>query len=419
MRIALVSEHASPLAVLGGADAGGQNVHVAALAAALAARGHELTVYTRRDSPDLPDEQALCPGVDVVHVPAGRPRPIPKDELLPLMAPMAQWLATRWADDPPDLVHSHFWMSALATEMAVVGERWRPPTVVTFHALGVVKHRHQGDQDTSPPQRIAVEHQLLRSVDGVIATCRDEVRELLALDADPERLHVVPCGVDLELFRPEGPRVEAWPSDAVKLLCLGRIVERKGVQTVIEALAKAPRAVLVVAGGPAEAGLDSDPDIHRLRAVAAACGVAERVRFVGSVDKEQAAALLRTADAVVAVPWYEPFGIVPLEAMACGTPVIASAVGGMLDTVVPGVTGVHLPPRRPDLVAQAVRDLSREPQRLADLGRAGRARVSAQFGWSCVAEETDRVYRQVLRAVRERQRRSGEPARSFGRVAGS
>jgi glycosyltransferase involved in cell wall biosynthesis len=407
MRIAMVSEHASPLAVLGGTDAGGQNVHVAALSTALAERGHEVTVYTRRDDPNLPPSQLLAPGVEVAHVPAGDARPIPKDDLLPLMAPMADWLARHWDQNGvPDLVHSHFWMSGLATQMALAGRVDRPATALTFHALGAVKRRHQGRQDTSPPQRLAVEHQLLRSVDAVIATCRDEVAELLALGADPERMHVVPCGVDLSTFRPDGPRVDArldtWPDGHVRLLCLGRIVERKGIETVVEALRELPSTTLVVAGGPDPAALADDVDAQRLRAAARQHGVENRVRLVGSVDKRTAATLLRSADVLVTVPWYEPFGIVPLEAMASGTPVVASAVGGMLDTVAPGVTGVHVPPRDPVAVAEAVRTLTGDPERLEATGRAGVERVAARFTWATVAEETERVYERMGRSARQR-----------------
>jgi glycosyltransferase involved in cell wall biosynthesis len=403
MRIAMVSEHASPLAVLGGTDAGGQNVHVAALSTALAGRGHEVTVYTRRDNPHLPLSQPFAPGVQVVNVPAGEPRPIPKDDLLPLMSPMADWLARHWErDGAPDLVHSHFWMSGLATQLALAGRVDRPATALTFHALGVVKRRHQGSSDTSPQQRLAIEHQLLRSVDAVVATCRDEVAELLELGADPERLHVVPCGVDLATFRPDGPplepSVDPWPAGPTRLLCLGRIVERKGIQTVVEALRDLPDATLVIAGGPDAPALVDDPDAQRLRATAARCGVDDRVRLVGSVDKPTAAALLRSADVLVTVPWYEPFGIVPLEAMASGTPVVASEVGGMLDTVAAGVTGELVPPRDPGAVAAAVRRLTDDPERLERAGQAGVRRVTARFTWATVAEETERVYERIARS---------------------
>lgn len=403
MRVALVSEHASPLAVLGGTDAGGQNVHVAALARALAARGHRVEVFTRRDDPGIDEVVPLADGVDVVHVPAGPPRVLPKDDLLPFMGRMGAWMARRWSEGPaPDVVHAHFWMSALATRTAVRRLPVRVPTAVTFHALGVVKRRHQGAQDTSPPERLRLERTVVRTVDAVVATCRDEVRELLALGADPRRLHVVPCGVDLDRFTPEGRRDGPWRPGTTRLLCLGRVVERKGVETAIEALVHLPDAELVVAGGPDPRHLADDPDARRLAACAARHGVADRVHLVGRTDTGGAAALLRAADVVVAVPWYEPFGIVPLEAMACGTPVVASAVGGMLDTVEPGATGAHVPPRDPRAVADAVRGLVADPGALARAGRAGAARVRATYGWPRVAAETEAVYERLSPSWRTR-----------------
>ena len=203
MRIAMVSEHASPLAVLGGADAGGQNVHVAALSAALARLGAEVVVHTRRDHPDLAPRVATAPGVTVEHVDAGPAEPIPKDDLLPHMDEFADRLRGLFRDDPPDVVHGHFWMSGRAALAAA-----RPlgiPVVQTFHALGVVKRRHQGARDTSPPTRLRGEATVAREADRIVATCSDEVFELVRMGADLRRVTVVPCGVDLELFRPDGP----------------------------------------------------------------------------------------------------------------------------------------------------------------------------------------------------------------------
>jgi glycosyltransferase involved in cell wall biosynthesis len=284
MRIAMVSEHASPLAVLGGEDAGGQNVHVAALSRALGARGHSVTVYTRRDDPDLATRQPFAPGVEVVHVAAGPARALAKDDLAEYMPAMGRRIAADWATrGAPDIVHAHFWMSGLATVLAVGRTAAPPRTAVTFHALGAVKRRHQGDSDTSPPERPAAERRLMRQLDAVVATCADEVTELLGQGADPRRLHVVPCGVDLTTFTPSGPRQVPWSPGTGRLLVLGRLVERKGVDTAIAALADIPGAELVIAGGPALSRLDDDPDVARLRAVAAAAGVAGRVRFVGRV----------------------------------------------------------------------------------------------------------------------------------------
>ena len=203
MRIAMVSEHASPLAVLGGVDAGGQNVHVASLAAALGRMGDEVVVHTRRDDPVPPRRVALVPGVEVDHVDAGPPTEVPKDELLPHMAAFADELREAWAAEPPDVVHAHFWMSGLAATDAAAD--LGIPVVHTFHALGVVKRRHQGPKDTSPPQRLRLERALARRVDRIVATCSDEVFELLRMGADRRRITVVPCGVDLERFTAGGP----------------------------------------------------------------------------------------------------------------------------------------------------------------------------------------------------------------------
>jgi glycosyltransferase involved in cell wall biosynthesis/phosphoheptose isomerase len=396
MRIDMVSEHASPLAVLGGEDAGGQNVHVAALSRALAARGHRVRVYTRRDDPSLPGRVAFHDGVEVVHLDAGPPLHVPKDELLPHVPAMAEHVAADWArHGPPDVLHTHFWMSGLVGRRAVDLHGAHVPVVATFHALGVVKRRHQGDEDTSPPQRLDLERGLLEDVDAVVATCRDEVDELLALGAAPQRLHVVPCGVDLDRFSPSGPAASPWRAGRHRLLSLGRLVRRKGVDTAVEALALLPDAELVVAGGPAPSDLDVDPDVQRLRRTAAAAGVLDRVRFVGRVAQEEAASLLRGADVLVTVPWYEPFGIVPLEAMACGTPVVASAVGGMLDTVVDGRSGAHVPPRDPAALAARLDQLLADPATLRRMGEAGVRRARDTYSWDRVAAETEAVYHRL------------------------
>jgi D-inositol-3-phosphate glycosyltransferase len=393
MRIAMVSEHANPLAVVGGVDAGGQNVHVAALAAGLAARGHEVVVHTRRDDGSVPRRVPLCPGVVVDHVPAGPPVAIAKDDLLPHMSAFGRELAAAWAAEPPDVVHAHFWMSGLASLRAA--RDLRLPVIQTFHALGTVKQRHQGLADTSPTDRLRLEAALVRSVDGIVATCTDEVRELQMMGARREAVDVVPCGVDLERFTDTGPSL---PRHGMRrLVSIGRLVERKGVDTVIEALAALEDTELLVAGGPDLAHLDDDPHVHRLREVAARHGVTDRVTFLGQVLREDVPPLLRSADAVVTVPWYEPFGIVPLEAMACGRPVVAAAVGGLTDTVAAGVTGELVPPRRPDLLAAELSRLLSDERRLLRYGRAAAARAHARYGWNRIALETERVYHRLMR----------------------
>jgi len=392
VKVAMVSEHASPLAVLGGADAGGQNVHVAALSAALARRGAEVVIHTRRDDLDLPPRVDAGPGVTVEHVDAGPAEPIPKDDLLPHMDEFADRLRRSLTADPPDVVHAHFWMSGRAALAAA-----RPlgiPVVQTFHALGIVKRRHQGARDTSPATRLREEAILAENVDRIVATCSDEVFELVRMGAELRRVAVVPCGVDLELFRADGPTTPR--SVGCRLLVVSRLVERKGIGDVVTALARLPGVELVVAGGPPAGELGRDPEARRLAAVAERVGVADRVRLLGRVGRADLPALYRSADLVVNVPWYEPFGIVPLEAMACGVPVVVSAVGGLVDSVVDGVTGVHVPPRRPALLADAVAGLLADPERRAALGATGARRAGRRYGWDRIAGSTQEVYAGLL-----------------------
>lgn len=413
MRIAMVSEHASPLAVLGGVDAGGQNVHVAALATALARLGDEVVVHTRRDDATLPRRAPLAPGVEVDHVDAGPPTEVPKDELLRHMGAFAEDLRELWLADPPDVVHAHFWMSAVAALDAVRG--LGIPVVHTFHALGIVKQRHQGDRDTSPPTRIAAETRIAHNVDRIVATCSDEVFELLRMGADRHRISVVPCGVDLERFGPGGPVEERDEprADGVhatgdtaryRLVAACRLVERKGLADAVTALKDIPDAELHVAGGPEASALAADPEARRLRALAERLGVADRLVLRGRVGREAMPALLRSADAVVCVPWYEPFGMVPLEAMACGVPVIAAAVGGHTDSVVHGVTGVHVPPRDPGALARAANALLADEPRRREYGANGAKRARLRFGFDRISRSTRDVYaplitRQARRSV--------------------
>ncbi|QAY71170.1 glycosyltransferase [Xylanimonas protaetiae] len=406
MRIALVSEHASPLAVVGGAEAGGQNVHVAALASALADGGHTVEVYTRRDDTALPERVPLRAGVDVVHVPAGPPVTVPRDELLPYMDALGDWLADRWRPDPPDVAHAHFWMSALATLRAARSLPGRPrlgrtPVVVTYHALGSVKRRHQREQDTSPRGRVAAEADIGRTADCVVATCGDEVRELEELGVPASQVHVVPCGVDAGLFRPGAmsPRVPPRAQEH-RLVSLGRLVERKGVDLAIRAVRDLPGTELLVAGGPPPEGLGADPDVARLRRLAGELGVADRVRFLGRVAREDVPGLLCSADVVVAAPWYEPFGIVPVEAAACGVPVVGAAVGGLLDTVLDGVTGRLVPPRDHAALTTAVSDLLARPDVGAAYGAAARRRALDRYTWARVGMATAAVYQRQADAAR-------------------
>lgn len=391
MRIAMVSEHASPLAALGDVDAGGQNVHVGELSAALARLGHDVTVYTRRTDPTSADRIEHDRGYTIVHVPAGPARSVLKDELYPHMGEFSQRLAETWQIDPPDLAHAHFWMSGLASVLA--GRIADVPVVQTYHALGTVKRRFQRSADTSPTERIGIERMISRHTAQVIATSTDELRELVRMGVRRNRISVIPCGVDVAEFRPDGP---AAPRSAPhRLLAVGRLVPRKGYDLAIKALPGLPDTELVIAGGPPDERLGADTEARRLVALAGRLGVAARVRLVGQVARADMPALFRSADAVVCTPWYEPFGIVPVEAMACGVPVVVTPVGGLTDTVVDGVTGLHVPPD-PNRLCRALHELLASPYRRGSLGAAGRDRARSRYTWHRVAAETAGVYERLL-----------------------
>jgi D-inositol-3-phosphate glycosyltransferase len=389
LRIDMVSEHASPLALLGSVDAGGQNVHVAALAKALAELGALVRVFTRRDGVELPRIVTMGPGVVVEHIDAGPPAPVPKDDLLPHMGTFARELTKRWRHDPPDVIHSHFWMSGLAALEAA-----RPlgvPVVHTFHALGSVKRREQA-HDTSPPERLEVEAMIAQRADRIVATAWSESDELIAMGARAHRIDVVPCGVDHLRFRPDGPSLAR---SGPRVVVVSRLVERKGIGNVIEALTEVPGAELVVAGGPPASELGRDPEAQRFQHLADELGVADRVRLLGAVDRDEVPQLIRSADVVACCPWYEPFGLVAVEAMACGVPVVATEVGGLAETVVDRLTGVLVPPRAPERIGAALRQLLGDDLLRRRMGAFAVDRAR-RYAWPHIATQTVDAYRPLL-----------------------
>lgn len=403
MRVALISEHASPAAILGAADAGGQNVHVAELSAALARLGHDVRVYTRREQAAAPDEAEYALGVTVVHVPVGPVRPLAKDELLPYMRQFGCWLADEWRSRRwrPDVVHAHFWMSGLAALVAtglVGADPARVPVVLTFHALGSEKLRHQRDADTSPRQRIGLERMLGNRVDRVIAQCRHEVTELIRLGVPRAAIRVVPSGVDTEMFAPAVPGATV-DAPRPRVLSVGRLVPRKGFDQLVGALPWVPDAELVIAGGPPAERLDDDPEAARLSRLAADLGVADRLRLLGSVPRPEMPGWYRSSAVVGCTPWYEPFGLTPLEAMACGVPVVAYAVGGLAESVVDQVTGVLVAPRNVRALGLTLRRLLSDEALRMSYASAGVDRARSRYAWSRTAAEADRVYAEVTGLV--------------------
>lgn len=406
-RIAMISEHASPLATLGGVDAGGQNVYVAQLARHLAASGDRVDVFTRRDDPDLPDVVEWLPGVRVVHVPAGPAEPLPKEQLLPHMGAFTSWLLRELTRRGRryDLVHANFFMSALVA--ADVKRALEIPFVVTFHALGRVRRQYQGPDDGFPDDRLAIEDRVVAEADRILAECPQDEEDLIRLyNADPARIEIVPCGFDPGEFEPKSRplarlELDLDPGERV-ILQLGRIVPRKGVETVIRAVGRLQRdhhlpvRLLVVGGPDRDPEFDAVPELARLRDVAREEGVEDRVTFVGRRDRDELATYYSAADVFVSTPWYEPFGITPLEAMACGTPVVGSNVGGIKFSVRDGETGYLVPPRDPDALAERIAHLYRHPKLLSVFARQAVRRVNDLFTWSRVAATVSEVYEAIL-----------------------
>ncbi|MET8953540.1 glycosyltransferase [Streptomyces sp. NPDC004393] len=412
LAVALVS---APPAPLGETGTGRWNAQIADLAGALAGRGHRVTLYTRRDGPDLPDRVALRDGVEVRRVPAGPPEPLSINELLPHLWELGRHLAGVWRVRPPDVVHSHGWLSGLASLR--VARELELPLLHSYHSLGTVTRRQPQPAGPRHPRRTAHEREVGRGCDHIIATCRDEVEELGRMGISRGRISVVPYGVDTAVFTPHGPA--AAPGTACRrLLHMGNLGPHGDTVVSIAALALLPTAELVVVGGPPADRLDGDPEVRRLRRAAADAGVADRVRFLGGVPGHEVPALLRGADVVVCAADHEPFGIAALEAMACGRPVVATAVGGHLDTVADPGTGRVVPPGDPDALARAVGELLADPEAREACGAAGRRRALRRYGWERVAAATEEAYCAVLEAQCAVPRWSTAAAARRGRAPG-
>jgi D-inositol-3-phosphate glycosyltransferase len=404
-RIAMISDHASPLATLGGVDAGGQNVYVAQVARRLAGLGDRVDVFTRRDDPDLPPVVDMAPGVRVIHVPAGPASAIDKEDLLPVMDEFTAWMTTRLRRSSYDLIHANFFYSGLVA--ADLKASLGLPFVVTFHALGRVRRQFQAGSDRFPDERFAIEDRIVAEADRILAECPQDEEDLIRLyNADHERIAMIPCGYDPDEFAPMSrplARMELGldPTEPV-LLQLGRMVPRKGVDNVIRAVAKLAtehgvRARLLVVGGATrDPDADAMPELARLAAIAEAEGVREQVTFVGRRDRAELKTYYNAADIFVSTPWYEPFGITPLEAMACGVPVVGSRVGGIKFSVRDGETGYLVPPDDPAALAERIAHLYHHPKLLAVLGQQAHRRVQDLFTWERVANGISAVYEEVF-----------------------
>ncbi len=361
-------------------------------------RGHRVTVYTRRYSPELRDRGRLAPGVTVEHVPAGPATWLPEGKLLPYLSDFSAGLQERWGRERPDVIHAHSWTGGLA---AIAGaDALGVPVTQTFHSLGGRNDEDESGDDArggpDPEVRIRLERAIGRRASAVIASCAGEESELIRIGVPRRNIAIVPGGVDVERFRRRGP---AFPrGERPRLVHVGRLTPAGGAGTAIRALEAVPGAELVIAGGPATGDLESDPDYRRLRALAEEVGVQDRVTFLGRVPHAAMPKLMRSADVVLTLPQAVPTGMVALEAMACGVPVIASAVGAHLDSVVDGVTGFLIPPSRPAALARRAREVLADPTLRTALGYAGADRARSRYSLERIGQELVRVYEDVRAA---------------------
>ena len=407
-RVAVLSVHSSPLAPPGVGDSGGMNVYIRALARELAARGVESDLYTRAVSPDDPPVVEVEPGVRLLHLEAGPLEPVPK-QAPPgfLCAFLCSLLRVGERYGPYDVLHSHYWLSGWVARQA--RERWGAPVVHSFHTLGRVKNATLADGDQpEPPARLAGEERVVATVDSLVAPTPTEARELVdRYGASPATVRIVPPGVDQTLFRP-GDRAAARSALGIRarhvLAFVGRLQPLKGADVAVRALAAlAARhgltdVELLVVGGAS--GSDHAREPERLAGLAQQEGVTARVRFLPPQPHERLAQVFRAADVVLVPSYSESFGLVALEAQACGTPVVAAQVGGLMHAVGDGTTGLLVPGHDPDTYASAVAWLLGSPRRLAAMGTAA-ARFAGAHGWDRTAGRMLDIYGDLLPAGAE------------------
>lgn len=415
-RVAFISEHASPLAMLGGVDCGGQNVYVDQVARHLVKLGYEVDIFTRWDNSLYAEVHKYLPGVRVVHVTAGPREYIPKEGIFQYMDEFAENMMAfiRGEQLGYELIHAHFWMSGYVA--AIIKKTLRIPFIITFHALGKVRRIHQGAADGFPDSRFSIEESVAREADMIIAECPQDKEDLMILYFSPEeKIKIIPCGFDKSEFYPldkqEARRELGLGNDEKVILQCGRMVPRKGVDNVVRGLARLKAdgleaRLLIVGGESDEPDPLRTPEIGRLQKIAEEEKITDRVLFVGRAGRNRLKYYYNAADLFITTPWYEPFGITPLEAMACGTPVIGSNVGGIKFSVVHGRTGFLVPPNDPAILGARMREVLCNAELAMQLSRNSIRHVNTSFTWKAVTRQIAGVY-EVVRKQKRTEREKG------------
>ncbi len=392
MKIALVAQHAT-LSPNVGTPQTEDDVRLRELGRSLAAGGHGVTVYAQRHDASLPERAVLEPGVRVEYL--GHAGKHDESELLARVPEFTHPLRERWNRECPDVVHALRWTSGLAALAAA--RDLRIPVVQSFNSLGVAERRHHVLPQAAGTERIRLEPAIGRSVNAVVAGSSDEESDLTRLGVPRRSIKVIPCGVDTDEFTPEGP--VANRTARPRLVTVAELHEHEAIGTLLHAMTKVPDAELVVAGGPPRAQLRGDLAYRRLAGLADSLDLSGRVFFAGELGRHALPPLLRSADLLVSVSEYDPSGMVSVEAMACGTPVVASAAGGQVDAVVDGTTGILVPPGRPALLARRIRQLLSHPMLLEAFSVAAADRARSRYSWDRIANETLAVYDSALGAA--------------------
>ena len=410
-RVAMISVHTCPLATLGGKETGGMNVYVRELTRELARRGIEVDVYTRSQDAKIPSitgHRRLGRGARVIHIAAGQEKPLDKNVVFSVLPQFAARAAIFARDERLryDIIHSHYWLSGWVARG--LRDIWHAPIVQMFHTLGLFKNRVAAPEEMESDIRIDVERQTMRFADRVIAATpleRSEMRS--AYGADVSRISVVPPGVDRRLFRPI-PRAEAHahlglPPNHHMVLFVGRIQRLKGLDTLIQAMKLVAeefpnwqKDLCVCIIGGADGGPEADQtELKRLHQLRNELGIGELVVFMGTRDQDTLAWHYSAADVVVMPSYYESFGMVALEAMACGTPVIGSDVGGLSVSIQNGYNGFLVPGRDPHALAEKILLLLRNPSARDQLGEQA-LRSTERYDWPNIASEILDTYQLAL-----------------------
>jgi len=409
-RVATISVHTSPLEQPGTGDAGGLNVYVVEVAKLLAARGVEVDIFTRAVSRHQPPVVELAPGVLVRHIEAGPFEELDKSDLPDQLCQFTFEVLREEATHAPgryDIVHGHYWLSGQVG--AVAKGRWGVPLVQSMHTLGKVKNAALAAGDAAEPDlRIRGEVEVIATADRIVANTDAEAQDLITLyAASPGRVAAVSPGVDLAVFRPGPQRLArrnlGIPPGAVVLLFAGRVQPLKAPDILLRAAADLvrdhrwleDRLVVAFVGGPSGTGRN-DPD--SLIQLAAALGISRNVRLEPPCPQRDLADWYRAATLVVVPSYSESFGLVAVEAQACGTPVVAAAAGGLRTAVRDGVSGVLVNGHDPRGYARAIGELIGSSGRLARLSRGARKHASG-FGWSVTVDRLLAVYRDAMSEV--------------------